>query len=79
MRARALEASPQAEEAEAGRPDLSWLRDPEKCWVVHHRPASTEKARCWCWCCRSDAAQTEAASDGAAAVAAFVVNAVRVN
>lgn len=77
MRARALEASPQAEEAEAGRQDLSGLRDPEKCWVVHRRPASKEQARCWC--CRSDAAQTEAASDGAAAVAAFVVNAVRVN
>jgi len=78
MWARALEASPPAEEAEAGRLDLSGLRDPEKCWVVHRRPASTEQARCWC-CCRSDAAQTEAASDEAAAVAAFVVNAVRVN
>ncbi len=74
MKARELEASLLAAEAEAGQKDLSELTDLESCWGLS---ASAEARRRWrCW---SDAAPTAAASDGAAATAAFAVNAVRVN
>ncbi len=73
MKARELEASLLAAEAE----DLSELTDLESCWGLSARTEA--RRRCRCWRCRSDAAPTAAASDGAAATAAFAVNAVRVN
>lgn len=78
MKARELEASLLAAEAEveAGQQDLSELTDLESCWGLS---ASAEDRRRCCWRCRSDAAPTAAASDGAVATAAFAVNAVRVN
>lgn len=87
MKARELEVSLLVAEAEvgfgveAGQRALSELMDLENCWAVRcdqHRLSASTKARCWRHC-PGDAAPTAAASDGAAATAAFVVNAARVN